>query len=673
MQTEKFDCDIILFACGRLTNLNETVCSILKSRNNGSYRLFIAYDDLDSYTEKYLEDFSCDNLKINLVRSDREKMSRVVNKLVLESKARFFALVTKNILVADFWLDRMIFYGMSEAGPGIVQPVSSSYFGRKFKMPSGTDFISINYYLANISPKSTFSTPLTDPSFLFFRRDFFIQAGMLDTGLENYYSSLQDFSMKLFSKGSKTVVAPDVYVHHLESDNRELFFKNGTKKKKDQLFNRKLQKKFRSPKKKEDHFDSDPIKKIVDLFNGRKRWAPEPCLRQTYRQVRTRFQKQAYLGAIFELIHGFKSLFFSFQDVISPEMVKRFAERGKIQVTYVLPALTIAGGVLSVIQLVNELIMLGVQARVAALRIYPEIYEWRLLFEPMIFKNRDDLVKNFPKSDIAVATHFSTVPWVQKAVETGQAEKSFYFIQDYESWFFPESDIRSRNLVKKSYDLMPHKVVKSDWLKNLLANDGYPSEKIRLGMDLLTFYPRDAGSAKGNVLIAMARPRTPRRGFSTLIKALEKVKKLKPDTKIIFFGDNLKSYSIPFDFIDYGVISDQDQLAMLYSKANIFIDSSDFQGFGRTALEAMACGTACILTDTGGVLEYAKNMHNCVLVPPKEPDRIADGILKVLNNHELRSRITANGLITVRDFCHKREARQTFDYIKRLLYNVNEL
>ncbi len=117
-------------------------------------------------------------------------------------------------------------------------------------------------------------------------------------------------------------------------------------------------------------------------------------------------------------------------------------------------------------------------------------------------------------------------------------------------------------------------------------------------MDLDLFYPREVERTSHPTILAMARPGKPWRGYDTLISALHQVKLAMPTVKIILFGDSqLFKQAIPFDYTDKGIVFQQNQLANLYSQVDIFVDTSDYQGFGRPALEAMACGTACVLTN----------------------------------------------------------------------------
>jgi glycosyltransferase involved in cell wall biosynthesis len=241
-----------------------------------------------------------------------------------------------------------------------------------------------------------------------------------------------------------------------------------------------------------------------------------------------------------------------------------------------------------------------------------------------------------------------------------------YFLQDYEPWFFPEEDETNRRLVRDTYRLIGHKIVKSDWLAGLLAADGYATKKIPLGLDLRFFYPRPVARADHPVVLAMGRPRTPRRGFDSVVAALERVKRAEPSVEVVLFGERLRATDVPFEFRGEGVIDDQERLAHLYSLADVHLDGSDFQAFGRPALEALSCGAASVLTDVGGVTEYARHEENCLLVPPRSPDAFADAILRLLRDEPLRARVRRAGYDTVLKYSMKREARDTLTYFREI-------
>jgi glycosyltransferase involved in cell wall biosynthesis len=278
------------------------------------------------------------------------------------------------------------------------------------------------------------------------------------------------------------------------------------------------------------------------------------------------------------------------------------------------------------------------------------------------------LLAECPDSDMIFATHWNTAEWVHRLWRDGRTRVAGYLIQDYEPWFFPETAGDQRERVRATYRLLPHRIVMSEWLRALLANDGQASDKIPLGMDLGQFYPRLIPRGPRPVVLAMARPGTPRRGFPTTIAALAQVRQVRPEVDIVLFGDRfLDRQAIPFAFRNEGLVVRQERLAELYSEADIFLDGSEFQGFGRCALEAMACGSACVLTDLGGVLDYARHEDNALLTPPGQAEAMAAAILRLLDDAALRNRLVAGGLKTVEAYCHRREARDTLAWIERLL------
>ena len=56
------------------------------------------------------------------------------------------------------------------------------------------------------------------------------------------------------------------------------------------------------------------------------------------------------------------------------------------------------------------------------------------------------------------------------------------------------------------------------------------------------------------------------------------------------------------------------------------------EGFGLPPLEAMACGAPVVLTDSGGVRDYARHEDNCLLVPPRDPQALAAAMLRILTD-----------------------------------------
>jgi glycosyltransferase involved in cell wall biosynthesis len=75
---------------------------------------------------------------------------------------------------------------------------------------------------------------------------------------------------------------------------------------------------------------------------------------------------------------------------------------------------------------------------------------------------------------------------------------------------------------------------------------------------------------------------------------------------------------------------------------DIFITySSSSEGFGLTPLEALSCGTPVICSS---ILVYKEILQkNALFVPPKSPLKLAERIITLLNNKDLRRNLVDNG------------------------------
>lgn len=76
---------------------------------------------------------------------------------------------------------------------------------------------------------------------------------------------------------------------------------------------------------------------------------------------------------------------------------------------------------------------------------------------------------------------------------------------------------------------------------------------------------------------------------------------------------------------------------------DILVSASWKEPFGRTIIESMAAGKPVIATNAGGVPDIIENRVNGILVPPRNPQRLANGILEILNNPELCRKIRNAG------------------------------
>jgi glycosyltransferase involved in cell wall biosynthesis len=105
-----------------------------------------------------------------------------------------------------------------------------------------------------------------------------------------------------------------------------------------------------------------------------------------------------------------------------------------------------------------------------------------------------------------------------------------------------------------------------------------------------------------------------------------------------------------------GYVDEQD-LPALYSAADLFVLPSLLEGFGLPVLEAMACGTPVVCSNTSSLPEVAGDA--ALLVDPLDIGEIADAMARVLADAALAAELRRRGLERAARFSWQRTARAT--------------
>lgn len=658
-------CDIIMPVYNGLTYLVAAIESVIEHTSRVAYRLILVDDASDAHTAAFLNQTARRYEQVSLLRNQLNLgfvQSCIRGYKV--SQAPFLLLLNSDVVVTPCWLERLLSCAATDERIAAVNPLTNHAAHLVAPMPLGANFIGMDALLR--ARPNSYPDVVTGEGFcMLLRRSALQDVGFFDPIFGRGYCEESDLCMRLTNRGYRTVAADNIYVYHRGSgtfgsergprylSNRKIF---------DQRWSREYRRQFAAFR------ASDPLHSARTPLPQGTRWEPRPIIWQTGRALRNALRDVKPISAARALVKGLLALPKAQVPIPRTGTLGAVTLPGRLRVTYIIDRLLLSGGVLSVIQLVNNLILLGIEARIATLFEDPLIHDWtRLYTRPVVYRNESELIDQFPPSDIVVATLWTTASWAKAVVDAGKASQGVYFIQDYEPWFFPAHEKTKRAAVEATYGLISHRIVMSDWLSEKLRALGYAPYKIPLGMDLECFYPREV-PAHGPTLTAMARPGTPYRGYEAIIAAFHRVKASRPEVRICLFGDGaLYHRAIPFEFEDKGIITNQEHLARIYSATDIFTDGSDFQGFGRCGLEAMACGAACVLTNIGGVNDYARHDYNAILLPPGAPERFAEAILALLDDPTRRARLAAAGRETAKRFCQHREAAETQSYFNSLM------
>ena len=334
---------------------------------------------------------------------------------------------------------------------------------------------------------------------------------------------------------------------------------------------------------------------------------------------------------------------------------------GRPRLLVVMGSLTRYGGNLSAVQLVNDLAGDGWEVAVAVLSPYrPDLHD-ALSVAPRFYRNRAHFVAQAPEADVVVATWWTTAYW---ALDLFAARGNFvpvYFVQDFEPWFYPEACAFMRERVEDTYRLMPFCFAKTPWLCGKVREAGGRASLVPPALDLERFQP---GGGPGTRVLTMMRPESPQRGFETAKWLFERLHAERPDLELAAFGSDADlTVDAPFD--NLGRVENE-SMPDVYRSARVFIECSEFHGFGRTVAEALACGVPCVVTDSGGVGAFVRDGENALVVPKGEREALLAAVLRLLDDEDLHTRLRANARDSVQGLERRHSSRRTGDLLQAL-------
>jgi glycosyltransferase involved in cell wall biosynthesis len=113
-----------------------------------------------------------------------------------------------------------------------------------------------------------------------------------------------------------------------------------------------------------------------------------------------------------------------------------------------------------------------------------------------------------------------------------------------------------------------------------------------------------------------------------------------------------------------GFIPDED-LPAVYSAATVFVFPSLYEGFGLPPLEAMACGTPCVVSNSSSLPEVTGSA--ALLFNPTSHEAFEDCLVRVLTDPELADSLRQAGLRQSALFPWKRAAEETLQVYQEVL------
>jgi len=172
---------------------------------------------------------------------------------------------------------------------------------------------------------------------------------------------------------------------------------------------------------------------------------------------------------------------------------------------------------------------------------------------------------------------------------------------------------------------------------------------------------RELGLSDDDVVTATTAFHDPVKGLDVLLRALALLAEQHPELRLVQIGgesgpgqtESLKTLAGELGVEDRIIWTGlRDDVADLLSGADIYCQPSRSEGLGLAILEAMGASLPVVASDVGGIGEIVIPGRTGILVPPEDPQSLADGLRELLEAPQKRAELGRAG---------RRLCRENFD------------
>ena len=202
-----------------------------------------------------------------------------------------------------------------------------------------------------------------------------------------------------------------------------------------------------------------------------------------------------------------------------------------------------------------------------------------------------------------------------------------------------------------------HVIATTEMEKNHLICKGVKPTNITVIPNGITLPPPQSPKTNSSsVILCLARLDVIHKGHDILLRAMPKVAKVIPKVMLVIAGQGndlrkLKKLSKKLGIeknVDFKGLISQSKKNDLMQNCSVLCISPRTESFGIVYLEAMAYGKPIVTTRVGGIPEVVGNC--AVLVPPNNPELLAEALIEVLTNKKRAKELGLKGLKRIKEF-----------------------
>lgn len=634
-ESDKIKCNsvtVVVCVYNALEDVKELLTSLWNERSF-PYEIIIIDDGSEQPTKEYLEYYS-GLTGSKLVRHDKSwGYTKSANDGLRRAESDYVVLLNSDTIVTGKWIEKMLEVFFKYPNTGIVGPLSNSATYQnvpklhdfetgnwvKNLLPDGFNVELMSYTLEINSQKVYPIVPVLNGFCTMISREVIDKIGYLDeVQFPIGYGEEVDYCLRARNAGFELRVADDTYIFHEKSKS----FGNGNKK----------------------ALSKQAAPYLTEQYG------------EMYKNIGTEFESNTALMNIRNNYNTYVN-----------NTVKAIGKIADKKIGFVLLTRGGNGGANSVCQEVIGMRKLGINAYVVNTsnymndfsNNYPELVNYTYYYKK---GSTDDLYEKTKDFDVLIATIFTSVAVIRDIIKMNPRIRPAYYIQDYETLFFEKEDVMYKEAFD-SYTLIKDNCMfaKTDWLVRTVSEAHHEKvNKVTPSIDIRVYNPYLIKSKESNgsfTIAAMVRPRTPRRNPGGTLNVLKNLKQMYgAKVEIVIFGCNdseledFKDMLSTFEYTNLGVLK-KGEVAALLARADIFIDMSYYQAFGRTGLESMCYGCIPVLPKEGGTDEYAIDKENSIVVDTNKDMEVVAAVADIINQEGKIKSMQKKAIATARRYC----------------------
>ena len=154
------------------------------------------------------------------------------------------------------------------------------------------------------------------------------------------------------------------------------------------------------------------------------------------------------------------------------------------------------------------------------------------------------------------------------------------------------------------------------------------------------------------------------KGIQYLLEASKLVFSEVPDARLVLAGSGyknaepiIKKLGIENLVVSLGRIPDGTE-PYFYSMIDVFVGASIAEGFGLVYAEASRCGKPVVATNGASIPEVVINGKSGILVPIRNAQALADGVIKLFTNEKLAAKMGKEGSEYTKKFTWENSVKQ---------------